>query len=195
VFWRQANHQRRGWGTGVKEIIFQLDEIEFRHVDPEWDRETLLAQDGIFYLKDLIEPLNLSRVRLYKAAETLHASGQDPWMVMGLRTVWTFWLIRMKTFSKYYGPHVRRPFKKVPETWNANDLANQTEGVYLLTEVCKLIPFTVHQIHFQAKKHPQARQKLGVWRDETLGVYLVNLVAFSPWLRTTWLGKPKEEPK
>jgi len=178
------------------DVIFNLDEMELRDVDPQWGRDELLMQKGIFFLKDLDTPLNISRKLLFRKREELVADEQDPWLVMGLRKIWGHWQVRMKIFAPFYRQHLVLPYAKVPEGWDANSVAQQTEGIYLLHEICRLIPFTTQQLRYKVRALPDSKRTMGVWRDPTTKVYLVDLATFGPWLKATWKeGFPKDSPE
>jgi len=167
-------------------MIFKPDEMELREVNPKWSRAELLKQKGIFFLKDLVDPLNLSRTVVYNRRDALLASKRDPWRVMGLRKFWSHWQIRMKVFAPYYRRYLIPIYDEIPVDWDANRLVHQKKGVYKLREVCKLIPFTSEQIRYRTKTHKDPRQTMGVWKDKASEQYVVDLAIFSPWLKHLW---------
>lgn len=170
----------------MTDLIFAPDELELRTVDPNWTEEDLLKQKGIFFLKDLVLPLRLDPVRLGKLAKRLQGKGGNPWEVMGLRKVWAHWIVKMIKFGPYYLEHLKLPFAQLPEEWTANDLvAPNRTGIFLLTDICKKIPFSANQMRYQAKRNPKSKEEMGIWKDERLNLFLVNLAVFGPWLRIT----------
>ena len=106
---------------------------------------------------------------------------------MGLRKVWNHWLVKMTLFAPYYLENLQSPYEILPEEWTANDLvAPGRTGIFLLTEICKKIPFTANQIRYQAKQIQNSREEMGVWKDEGQKLFLVNLAIFGPWLKSIW---------
>jgi len=168
--------------------IFQPDEMNLLDVDPAWTTAELLKQEGIFFLKDLIEPLRISRPALYKKRKALLAEEQDPWKVMGVRKSFSHWQIRMKVFAAYFLEHLTRIYDELPVAWDANAVVGQKSGIYRLSDVCKLIPFTHAQIRYRSKKVKNARNTMGVWKDEASQQYVADLAIFGPWLKATWKG-------
>jgi len=166
-----------------KENVFELDEMELREVNPDWGEEEILQQEGIFFLKDLIAPLNIHRPRLMDHITKVETGGKALWEELGARKTWSHWQVRMKVFAPYYQENLRLPYADIPEEWDANTLVNQREGVYLLNDVWAMIPFTIHQIRYQSMKNPS---EMGVQKHQRLGRFLVDIAIFGPRLKKTW---------
>ena len=168
--------------------IFQRDEMKLVEVETHWSAEEILDQTGIFFLKDIVRPLNLEPVKVKNHVKAITARGGDPWGVMGARKIWNHWIIRMASFAPYYRKHLISRIQAVKPEWDGNALLRQ-KGLFYLTDVCQLIPFSSHQLRYQAKRTPQAKRAIGVWKDEELNTFVVNMAVFSPWIVKLWMGK------
>ncbi|CAM2069899.1 hypothetical protein SCOR_31270 [Sulfidibacter corallicola] len=169
------------------ERIFAEDEMELSEVDPQWDSDTLLNQRSIFYLKDVVGLLKLDPLKVKRRAGDLLKREENPWHVMGVRKMWTHWVVRMAVFAPYYRQHFKSKIVAVDPAWNGNLLLQQ-RGLFLLTAVCKLIPFSPHQLRYRAKKNPDAKTEYGIWKDPDLNAFVVDMEIFSGWVRTLWNG-------
>jgi hypothetical protein len=145
----------------------------------------LLQQEGLFFLKDVAGVLQLTSDQVKNAHRGLHAAGRHPYRVMGVRKVWTHWLVRMSVFSAYYRAHLTPAYKAIDRDWDANRLLGQ-DGRFLLSDVCRLLPFEAHQLRHQAKTNPQSRRDYGVWKDPACGHYLVEMKPFAAWIAALW---------
>ncbi len=169
------------------EKIFEDDEMKLMKVDKSWTQEYLLALDGIFFLKDVVGPLELDSAKVIKKAKEVQASGQSSWKVMGARKVWNHWAVRMKVFGPYYLKHLKSRVKTIKEEWDSNLLLKQ-KGIFLLSEVCELIPFSTYQIRYQAKQNERAVEEYGIWKDPELNRFVVNMEVFAEWIKSLWKG-------
>jgi hypothetical protein len=157
-------------------------------VDPTWTEEELLAQDGIFFLKDVAGQLNIPSLEFKNQAKKLQKRGKNPWEVMGIRKTWTHWQVRMKLFAPYFKEWWDCPkVQTVEEDWNANELL-ANPGIYYLNDVCRKLPFTTRQIRYQMQKHDNPKEQLGVWKDQNLKSFLVDMDTFSNWIKSVWSG-------
>lgn len=170
------------------EKIFQADEMTLSEVNPDWTREGLLEKQCIFYLKDIVERLELDPVKVKRKANDMLKKGENPWETMGVRKMWTHWIVRMSVFSPYYQRHFRSKIKQVDPSWDGNTLLRQ-DGVFLLTSVCKLIPFSAHQLRYRAKTNPNSAQDYGIWKEAELNAFVVNMSVFSVWIKGLWNGE------
>ncbi len=180
----------RRWRQGElsPEKVFEDDEQQFMTPKKNWKPSDLLEQKGVFFLKDVKDILNLDPVSVKKRAQAIEARGQSSWRVMGARKIFNHWMLRMKLFAPYYQKHFISQVRRVKPHWDGNQLLEQ-EGVFLLSEVCKKIPFAVNQLRHQAKKNPAAKAEWGIWKDQDLSVYLVDMALFSKWVRELWGGR------
>lgn len=171
------------------ELIFEPDEM-LRTVPKSWSQEVLLSQQSMFFLKDVCPKLNLDTTSVVAHARALQADGRDPYEVMGLRKIWCHWYVRMRRFAPYFRQHLQSHIKQVASEWNANALLSQ-DGVFLLSQVCRLIPFTSGQLRHQARKTPRA--VCGIFLDEVHG-YLVEMEVFRVWIGRLWQDGFSERP-
>ena len=162
--------------------IFEHDEFETKKVEKGWSVDTLLAQEGMFYLKDVAKKLGLKAYRLQAEARSL---GKDSWKTMGVRKVWTHWILRMKVFRDYYEANLKPPYRQVDPGWDANRLLEESD-IFLLTDVCNLVPFSPFQLRYQARRNPDPRANLGIWKDEESQRWLIDMSTFSPWIKKVW---------
>jgi len=106
--------------------------------------------------------------KVQKTVRAMERAGKNPYRVMGVRKVWSHWMVRMSVFRKYYAEHLAPTVRRIRPEWNGNRLLSET-GCFLLADVCRLLPFTTHQLRYQAKNRANARIALGVWKDPDLG--------------------------
>ena len=166
-------------------IIFELDEMDLIQVKSIWTEDELLSKKGIFFLKDIAGILELDPAKVKKAARDIQNRGESSWERMGARKIWNHWIIRMTAFAPYFRKHLKSKYKNIPKDCNGNTLLEQ-KGLFLLTEVCRFIPFSAHQIRYQAKTHPRAKEEFGVWKEKKIGLFVVQMELFGPWIRGLW---------
>ena len=168
-------------------LLFEPDEMKFVEVDFNWDIDFLLNQEGLFYLKDVSKILDVATHRIQKCRLDLLQQGKDPWVVMGVRKIFSHWCVRMKVFRRYCRDQIL-PLRvaKIPGDWDGNDLIAEGEGIFSLQDVCRIIPMTTHQIRHQAKKLRNPKATMGVWKDPKHKSYLVDVAVFGPWLKRLW---------
>ena len=178
------------------EKVFEEDEMSLIQPQAFWTREELLAHEGVFFLKDVAEMLEIDSTRLKRRATELKGRGLSAWQVMGVKKIWNHWVIRMKVFAPYYEKHFRPPYQRVHPQWDGNTLLEQ-DGVFLLADVVKLLPFSDHQLRYQAKKVTSPRESLGIWKDEKLSQFLVDMKVFSQWVKRIWgeAGPPRAQDR
>lgn len=159
--------------------------MNLRNVDPEWTIDDLLAEDGIFFLKDIVGLLGVPGLKIKKHAKALTKEGKNAYALMGARKVWNHWIVRMTTFAPYFVVNLKPLTSPVKEEWDGNTLLKQ-KGIYLLTDVCEKLPFTTHQLRYQAKKLSDPKKEIGIWKDEDLSVFVVDMSVFSKWVMKLW---------
>lgn len=179
--------ENEGKPSPVVEKIFEEDEMVLVKVDKGWQDHVLLEQKGIFFLKDIVKLLGLESTKVIKKARELESQNVDTWQVMGVRKVWNHWAVRMTVFAPYYEKHLRSRVKPVDKTWDSNVLLNQ-KGLFLLSEVCQLIPFSTYQIRYQAKQNDNAEKEYGIWKDTNINRFVVDMEIFAAWIRNLWEG-------
>ena len=180
-----------GMGLCMKENrsvlrIFDDDE-KILYTYKNWPKGELLSIEGIFYLKDLILPLGLDLFYIVKKVRTVRARNQKAYEVLGISQVWGRWVVRMTVFSRYYKATRMLRLSHIASGWDGNRLL-EMEGVYPLTEVCRLIPFAARQLRYLVLKDPQSKEKYGVWKDADWNRYVVDISVFGPWVKKIWLN-------
>lgn len=171
----------------TEDKVFEADEMVLGEMNPEWTLEELLAEECIFFLKDIVDSLGIDVQKIKKHYKDIESHGDNPWVVMGVGKTWNHWIVRMKVFCHYYRSHLIPKAQRVPKEWDGNMLL-RSKGTFYLTDVCERIPFTTHQIRYQAKKNPRSKQEYGVWKDEELQLFLVDMGRFSKWVKELWAG-------
>lgn len=169
------------------EKIFEPDEMILNEFDKNWSAKELLLKKEIFFLKDVAKVLKFDINKVKKKAKELEARNRSPWEEMGCRKIWSHWMVRMKVFSHFYRKHLVPKVSRVEPHWDGNTLLSQ-KGKYLLTEVCKKLPFTSHQIRYQANKSKNAKLEYGMWKDKDLNAFVIDMEKFSPWIKRLWSG-------
>jgi hypothetical protein len=167
--------------------VFEKDEMILSDFNKDWSPKELLAKQEIFFLKDVVKVLKLDMNKVKKKAKEMEEHGRSPWEVMGCRKIWSHWMVRMKVFAPYYRKHLVPKVKRVEPHWDGNTLLSK-KGHYLLTEVCKKLPFTSHQIRYQANKVKNPKQQYGMWKDKDLNAFVIDMEKFSPWIKRLWSG-------
>lgn len=170
------------------DIIFEEDEMTLSQVNPSWNEAELTAKESIFYLKDILEVLQLDPAKVKRKANEFSDRGQDPWKTMGVRKMWTHWIVRMSVFSHYYRENLKPKVKSINPDWDGNTLLKQ-DGCFLLTAVCKRIPFSPHQLRYRAKINPNAKDEYGIWKEKDLNAFVVDMKVFSNYIKGLWNGK------
>ncbi len=165
------------------EIIFQEDEMRLLAINPNWSREDILAKTGIVFLKDIAHALDINSLDIKQRAQKIKDCGRCPYKVMGVRKVWNHWLIRLEIFGPYYQTKLKPLYTGVDPQWDANVLLEE-KGTYLLSDVCKLLPFAPHQLRYKVRQNPRAKLEYGIWKEQRL--YLVNMIVFAPWIKSQW---------
>lgn len=167
------------------EKLFADDEGQLQQIDPKWNEADMLAQEGIFFLKDVVKVLGADALKIKRKAGQIADEGKDTYAVMGIRKVWNHWLVRMAVFGPYYRKHLKSRIKRVPKDMDGNTLLQQ-KGLYRMSEVCRVLPFNVHQIRYQAKKNPNAKQEYGVFKDPKERLFVVDMEVFAKWVAILW---------
>ena len=167
-----------------KPDVFAEDETN-TVFDLKWSAEELLAQAGVFFLKDVVKILKIDPAKIKKAANRIRDDGGDSYKVMGARKIFDRWVVRIEVFASYYVGNLIPKVQKVKPEWDGNLLLTQ-KGIYFLSDVCALLPITNVQLRYQAHRTADSRRKFGVWRDEELKTFLVDMAIFGPWLGNYW---------
>ena len=183
-------------GLRKKELVFAQDEMDLKEVGRHWTQKDLLSEEGVFFLKDTVDLLQINSAMIKRNARELRQKNLSAWKIMGVRKIWNHWIIRMTVFAPYYKKHLKSKVHKLRGILDANTLLNQT-GIYYLTDVCRYLPFSAHQLRYQAKNNPNSKHDYGLWKDQKLNAFIVEMEVFSKWVKRLWAGhfsdqKPKE---
>ena len=170
----------------VDDKLLEPDEMGLSQVDSSWTEPELLDQEGVFFLKNIAEILNLDSTKVKRTHRGIIEEGRDPYQVMGVKKIWNHWLVRMKVFGPYYREHIKSKFGLIPPDMDDPNEMLALPGVYALSKVTRLLPFTDAQLRYQAQKHPNPRETMGIWRDEESLTYLVDMPFFARWLKAFW---------
>jgi len=170
------------------EQIFKDDEMVLSEVDSGWTSSELLSKKSIFYLKDIVHILMLDPVKVKRRANELKRRGKSAWDIMGVRKMWTHWIVRMRVFAPFYLENFKSKITPVDPAWDGNTLLKQ-DGIFRLTSVCRLIPFSAHQLRYRAKTNPEAATEYGIWKESDLNAFVVDMKIFSTWVRGLWNGE------
>jgi len=162
----------------IIEKVFEADEMTLIRPRAAWTRNEILNTQGIFYLKNITEHLAIDSVQIKKRALALRKKGKSSYQVMGVKKVWNHWMVRMKIFAPYYRRYLKPKFNEVGADWNCKTLLSKKD-TFLLSAVCKLVPYQDHQFRYKAKK---GEADLGIWKDKQLGLFLVDMKQFSKWM-------------
>ena len=176
-------------------MFFQKDEVS-RTVDPNWSREDLLAQSGIFFLKDITHLIGYDPPGvIQRHAKALEDKKRgSAYRIMGMQMPFNQWVVRMTTFAPYYRRNLE-PEHKILTASTLDELVKSgKEGPFLLADICTLIPFAVNQMRYRAKRYPGIN--MGVYQGVRTTSWLVRMPEFGNWLRkqiATDFGRKEEE--
>ena len=167
--------------------VFAADEQKLLYVSGDWTTEDLLNQEAIFFLKDVAKALKINSQVVKRLAISLEAQGQASWPVIGATRVLGQWIVRMTVFSVWYRGSAFYRAKKPAQAWDGVRLL-QEDGMFLLNDVCALMPVSSNMIRARIRKDTpnKTRCELGVWKDEETGLFLVEMELFAKWIRRIW---------
>lgn len=168
-------------------VTFEADESRMMKPHPSWDKPSLLSQKGIFYLKDLLEPLGLEMRFLKRMLQ-----GSDLYQKMGVGKLWTKYIVRMTVFAPWYQDYTPLPsvrVEQVPTGWDAKMLIHKGKGIYSLVQVCRLLPLSPRQLRYRVNTR---QEDIGVWFDKGMAMYLVNMAVFRLWIGPLLAGSDQD---
>ena len=170
------------------EKIFEPDEMAMVRVEnpKTWTPETLFDTEGIFYVGDVVSIIGIKYGPLIKHVKSLQERNVDPWRAMGMKKIWTQWIVRMKVFAIYYRKHPLRFVRSVGEDWDEKTLLSQ-EGRFYLVDVCERLPMTSDLIRYRASKSLNPKEECGIWKDRALNRTVVNMKPFAAWIKEIML--------
>ncbi|CAM2007460.1 hypothetical protein [Acanthopleuribacter pedis] len=158
------------------------DGITLQTIPPEQGMGDLLQRDGLFLLDEVLTRLPLVSFKLKRKVH----EHQDAWQRIGVTCRDGVWLVNMRVFRQWYLGQAAVHPRFVERHWDANQLLRQ-KGCFFLIEVSEKIPFTSGQVRHQARKCADSRTEIGVWKEPSLGFYMVEMTAFARWIREIWL--------
>ncbi len=167
---------------------FPNHEMSLIPVNSCWTPEQLLAQEGVFFLKDVVPLLKFEPIKVKQRARQIQRKNLSPWQVIGVKKIWNHWIVRMGVFGTFYRKTLAPRIQPIPEKVDVNLLLRQ-KGVFALNEVCRHIPFSSHQILYQVEHNPNAIWECGVWKDPESEQYVVDMEPFSVWINHFWEGR------
>jgi hypothetical protein len=159
-------------------------------IQDDWTPEKLLAQKGIFPIEPVARILEITTARLKAEADRLRREGVDVYKVLGVRRQDSEWVVHMPVFAVYYQSHLKERVRYLESGWDGNELLRR-RGIFFLRDVCTLLPFTPNQLRYQAQKTRNSRARIGIWKDEELSAYLVDMPVFSKWITDLWCEEVK----
>lgn len=174
-------------GRGEKRS-FRNNEMSFVPVNSCWTPDQLLAQNGVFFLKDVVPLLNFEPLKVQQRARQIQRKNLSPWQIIGVKKIWNHWIVRMGVFGTFYRKTLVPKVQTIPPDWDVNHLLRQ-KGVFALNDVCRHIPFSNHQILHQVKHNPNAIWECGIWKDPESDRYVVDMERFSVWISHFWEGR------
>ena len=170
------------------EQVFARDEMLIHTNTNYRTKDKLRKMEGLIYLKDVCHILSIDSVTIKKHHRRHEEEGAGTaYSIMGVRKVWSHWVIRLKVFMPYYEKYLVSTVREVDRNWDGNTLLAQ-DGIFILADVCQKIPFSTHQLRYRAKLSENPRAECGIWKDEERKLFLVEMQTFSPWVKTLWQG-------
>ncbi len=148
----------------MKTDILAPDEAALQKPKEGETAETLLRREGVFFFKNIAPILYLDAIAIRRETRKLVAAGQNPWQTMGVRKIWSHWLVRMKIFAPNYRNRLKKRWQPIPGSWDSNRLL-EAEGVFKMADVARQLPSRDASIRRQAKISPHAWDVMGVWKD------------------------------
>lgn len=149
------------------------------------ERGRIIEPGRNFFLEEVAEKLQVHPSEFKKEMRAHEKMGNYSLDVMGVRKTWTHWQVWMEKFAPYYKAHRFPKIRTVEKTWDGNTLLNQ-KGRFFLTDVCKKIPITPHQIRYRVRRCPTPKERYGVWKDDQYQAYLVDMEKFAKWVKQIW---------
>ena len=166
------------------EKVFEVSEARLARLPKTMTKEDFLNQEpgNIYYLKDVVQLLELKKGTLLTPVQRLIKQGEDPYAIMGLKKPFTHWMVNPTIFNRWYALNAF-PAQIIPDGTDANSLLQLT-GYFYLVDVCKHIPFTSNQIRYHAHRAKNPLKKYGVVKND-IG-FLVEMGTFSRWITFIW---------
>lgn len=166
--------------------VFQKEEMIKVVIPEEWgpdDAEKLMKLRGIALLKDVVRILQIHTMKITKRYQQLEcAKIGSGYRIMGAKKVFSQWIVCLSIFLPYYREHLQNRMRKVQPSWDGNQLLAQ-RGRFFLVDVCKKLPLTAYQLRYRAKINPHSQSEYGLWKDPSLGRFIVDMEIFAAWVK------------
>ena len=146
----------------------------------------LLRAEGLFPLEAVTARLDIDSANLKQWAWECEKEGGSPEREIGIIRTNTGWLLHMGYFREFYHNGLRHRPRPVHPDWDANRLLRQ-KGRFLLTDVCRKLPFTIDQIRYRIKTASDPETEMGIIRRRNR--HLVDMEIFAKWIRGIWHEK------
>lgn len=165
-------------------------ELMFRKVDPHWDREVLLKEQGWFPLADAMKTIDVHKVGQYRRVlayrEKLIRENLDWSRLMGLKHYGSRLWAHMPVFSLWYQANETLKINRIPQGWDLNTFLDQKSGIFSLCGVLRLFPEEWSLKYTTMKnlinQHQDPRREIGADKIEDTN-YVVFMPKFGEWLR------------
>ena len=176
-----------GVNKKAPEKIFEDDEMRLLAPKDFHSLKDLESQSGIAFFKDMTEVLGIDSPMIKKHHRKLvdEHGEKETYLIMGVKKIWNHWVVRIKVFIPYYKANFASDLKEVSPKWDSNQVLVQ-KGTFRLSDVCQKLPFSTHQLRYQARQEKDSKEIMGIWKDEELKIYLVDMETFSTWITDLW---------
>jgi len=151
------------------------------------EAEFLQIQDGRFVVASVERILGIPKNAILKATARFEKLGGRPDLEWGVCKIINRWVVQMPSFSKAW-PNEIQPYiafelgrvKSLPRKILVDELI-LLEGIFLLSELERYIPFSPQNIKDQVRKMGHASRKaMGCWQHDS--EYLVDMQRFLKWV-------------
>ena len=153
-----------------------INDAELKGIPESWGALDILKYDGLVYLRQITQRLCFQEETAIEKAKTLEEAGCAMWEDLGIRKVWTFWVVNMPLFKKIYLRYFF-PYQQVRDEWQPGQLLVE-DGPFLLDHVCAKLP---------PKKAALLRSGVGqaesgITTDEQMKCKVIDLKHFRAWI-------------
>ena len=166
-------------------------------VDRSWTPGILLSKEGFFPLEEVAAVLDISTSVVKAEVDKIERRGGSAFSETGVFRQPDRWLVRIDLFRSYYLSHLRKRVRPIGDHWDG-DVLLQKEGVFYLSDVCRLLSLNLKSVRTRASRNPNSKAEYGIWKDEKARTYLVDMEIFAPWIRSMMdenkIGNPKPNP-
>jgi hypothetical protein len=181
---------------------FDDEEMMWPTIDPDWTKDDLLQQNGMFRFARIKETLGLKSIDLTRLRKELD-DDQKAYQVYGFYKPFSGqYIVRMSRFRTAYknyfsekrvGRKRSEVIHSLPAGIDANKLKD-LNGVYLFSLLEDIPPFGEHleaikKLASKRSSAEEARLRMGVWREPSRK-YLMELPTFWHWFRQAMAPPP-----